>query len=507
MKRWHKITTKLHWIPVILTGIFVLWFGFRSMVLRHAIEGKFEAWGMNATCGTIQWQGLFQAKIQTIEAGLQKGGHLELRQIDLSLSPNLSFHGKDWVESLAVAVFRLEKDGFFTSGSGEWRNGSGKLAGHSRFQHIGSCNWEATLSQEKQAHRPSKLLDFQLEDIVFDHPKIGKEAKKLQPIAGQLRFQKSPNDLLKIEKGSFIQSEKAILEIEGEFARDQNALKLALNIPKQSIQDWLDPISALADSSLKNLQVKGEFEAEYAISVYLDSLESLQINAKTKGYALEIIDYGDSKLDSLQIAIAAKSNRLQALPALLQRAVVISEDANFWEHKGFDLGIFTQAIVENIQKRQFVRGAGTIPMQLVRNHCLHQTKQLDRKLSEIVLTWLLEHVDPPSKKQELALYLDTIEWGPNIYGIDAAAHFYFKRSPAQLQLDQIIFLCMIIPNPKQYQKVFDENGALDGFALEYFESMRWILYEMDLIDEAQLDEVIQLDLKVGRWKHLKNELV
>lgn len=130
----------------------------------------------------------------------------------------------------------------------------------------------------------------------------------------------------------------------------------------------------------------------------------------------------------------------------LRRAVVISEDANFFSHSGFDWGEIRSALMQAIEQFSLPRGASTITQQLAKNLYLSESRNPWRKMREAVITIELErHL---SKERILELYLNVIEWGDHIYGAEAAAQHYFKRSAQSLSDDQASFLAAIIPNPR-----------------------------------------------------------
>jgi monofunctional biosynthetic peptidoglycan transglycosylase len=136
---------------------------------------------------------------------------------------------------------------------------------------------------------------------------------------------------------------------------------------------------------------------------------------------------------------------LTAISFNLQRAVIVAEDASFYQHHGVDFHELKESIKRNWQDGSFSRGFSTISMQLARNLFLSPNKEVRRKLKEIVIASLLEL--QLSKRRILELYLNVIEWGPGVYGAQAAAHYYFRESAAELSPEHAAFLASIIPSP------------------------------------------------------------
>lgn len=129
----------------------------------------------------------------------------------------------------------------------------------------------------------------------------------------------------------------------------------------------------------------------------------------------------------------------------LQRAVIVAEDASFYSHRGVDFHELKESVKRNWRDQAFSRGFSTISMQLARNLFLSPNKEIGRKFREIVIALLLEW--ELGKQRILELYLNLIEWGPGVYGAEAAARYYFRISAAELSPQQAAFLAAIIPSP------------------------------------------------------------
>ncbi len=121
------------------------------------------------------------------------------------------------------------------------------------------------------------------------------------------------------------------------------------------------------------------------------------------------------------------------IPQVLRNAVVAIEDERFYSHRGVDLESFVRALVTNVQAQQTTEGFSTITMQLVGNLYLDRTDlSFNRKFNEMALAWQLER--KYSKDEILDLYLNTVYFGSNAYGVEAAAQTYFDKEPVDLTL-------------------------------------------------------------------------
>jgi monofunctional biosynthetic peptidoglycan transglycosylase len=137
-----------------------------------------------------------------------------------------------------------------------------------------------------------------------------------------------------------------------------------------------------------------------------------------------------------------------ALPAALKKAVVASEDANFYSHEGVDYEAIREAIKTDLQKGKFVRGGSTITQQVAKNLFLTREKTLIRKVKELVLARRMD--DALSKSRILELYLNVVEFGPMVYGVGHAARYYFGKPPSSLTVRESAFLASMLPGPKVY---------------------------------------------------------
>jgi monofunctional glycosyltransferase len=155
-------------------------------------------------------------------------------------------------------------------------------------------------------------------------------------------------------------------------------------------------------------------------------------------------------------------------------AVIMSEDAAFFSHQGLDYDEIKESIKKDLSEYRFARGASTITQQLAKNVFLKSEKSVVRKLSEVYLALQIEKI--LSKRRILTLYLNVVEFGPNIYGIKQASRHYFKREPDELTPEQAAFLAFLLPNPKKYRQSFDKK-QLTPFANKM---VRTILRKMQL---------------------------
>ncbi len=170
---------------------------------------------------------------------------------------------------------------------------------------------------------------------------------------------------------------------------------------------------------------------------------------------LKTANPASTSLMRLQAAEAAKKGikifarqewvAFDRVPELMKKAVLISEDANFYSHKGIDFAELRESIRQDIRERRFVRGGSTITQQLAKNLYLSGDKTLWRKFTEALIARRLERALP--KSRIFVLYLNVIELGPNVFGVQAASRHWFGKDVGELTLEEMVRLTAIIPRP------------------------------------------------------------
>jgi monofunctional glycosyltransferase len=143
----------------------------------------------------------------------------------------------------------------------------------------------------------------------------------------------------------------------------------------------------------------------------------------------------------------------------LQHAVIAAEDGRFYDHHGIDWQEVRKVVAEDIEKGRVSRGASTITQQLVKNLFFTTHRNPLRKAIEFTVAPMAEVFLP--KKRILELYLNVIEWGPGIYGAEAAARTYYGVPASRLGRDQAARLAAIIPSPLRWKP-----GRMDDYSAE-----------------------------------------
>jgi len=186
--------------------------------------------------------------------------------------------------------------------------------------------------------------------------------------------------------------------------------------------------------------------AAAALLIYLslpDVSELKTNNPRTT--ALMLQRFREAKTSQTHLVIRQQWVSFDEIPKLLKHTIRVTEDAAFYQHQGVDLAELKVAFKKNWQKGKYVRGASTITQQLAKNLYLSTDKSVVRKIKEYLTARRLEN--QLSKQRIFDLYLNLIEFGPGIFGVQAAAQNFFNKDVSQLDLEEMVRLTAVIPKP------------------------------------------------------------
>jgi len=234
---------------------------------------------------------------------------------------------------------------------------------------------------------------------------------------------------------------------------------------------------------LTGLAVRGSFDYRFALDLDLARPDSVRFEADVISHGL-VLDPARTTLDLFRLeqpflaTIHLPHERvvtremsslnpffrpLEGIDSILVHAVLTNEDGGFFRHRGFNPDAIQRAIAANVKAGAWRRGAGTVTMQLVRNLWLGHARTLSRKAQEVVLAWVLEHLTGVSKRRLLEIYLNVIEWGPDVQGAAEATRYYFDADPGHVTVDEALFLATVVPAPTKWRYRFAPDGSLRPF--------------------------------------------
>src|ERR1035437_9684988 len=174
----------------------------------------------------------------------------------------------------------------------------------------------------------------------------------------------------------------------------------------------------------------------------------------------------------------------ESIPSEMEWAVIVAEDATFYQHEGIDVKAIKSAIKYDLEKKRFARGASTITQQTAKNLFLSRQKSITRKIEEIYLAKRMEQ--ELTKGRILELYLNIVELGPMVYGIGHGARYYFDKSASSLTPRESAFLAAMLAGP---QKVYNPYRHLDR-VLKRSDMVLGLLRARGVLTEAEYRQAI-----------------
>jgi monofunctional biosynthetic peptidoglycan transglycosylase len=192
-----------------------------------------------------------------------------------------------------------------------------------------------------------------------------------------------------------------------------------------------------------------------------------------------------------ELRAAGKDDTLQYQPVpysqispYLRRAVLVSEDNDFYAHNGVDVDALKKAIEKDWERGQITRGGSTITQQLAKNLYLSPSRNPLRKIKEYFIARSLEnHL---SKKRILELYLNVVEMGERVYGAEAASRAYFHTSASSISPSQAALLAGCLPNPRVMNPASPNKRlrARQSIILSRLRRWGYVVEEQVLTDQA-----------------------
>ena len=339
-----------------------------------------------------------------------------------------------------------------------------------------------------------------IKNFVVNHPKIAPKDVVINDARFDYRFLLGPG-FVSIDSTSTMQLNKIKLHPYARYSVEEDTIyELKARIPKMKAQDFIVSLPHGLFTNFEGMEAEGSFSYSLDFMYNKNKPNAIVLDSKLDKEDFKIIKYGAANLAKIntpftyraiengkaQRAVSLSPDNpyftpLEAISPLLRNAVLTSEDPSFFRHRGFIAEAFKQSIIKNIKAKKFARGASTISMQLVKNVFLTREKTLSRKLEEILLTYILENSNITSKSRMFEVYLNIIEWGPDVYGIGEASSYYFEKHPSMLSLDESVYLASIVPSPKSFAWKFNDEGRLKDYAVRHNKHIENLMLRRGLI--------------------------
>lgn len=338
----------------------------------------------------------------------------------------------------------------------------------------------------------------------LSHARIGPEPVGTDSLALALTFHTGPSEIKAIAP-SVITVNKLPLHFSF-IAHQSDTTHYGFSLAFDSVpaQAFFESLPTGLFESLRGIKTTGELSYQMRFGINPDLPDSLIFQSGLKGHNFKIKSYGSENFSMMAGSFSHEVREndrlirtitvgpenpmftpLESVSPLLVNAIMICEDANFFHHRGFSEKAFRQSIATNIKQKRFARGGSTISMQLMKNVYLSRNKTISRKVEEALIVWLIENNRLVSKERMMEVYLNIIEWGPGIYGVGEATDFYFQKRPADITLDEAIYMASIIPRPKYFKYTFDSTGTLKEYLKPHFNLVTERLVKKEIITPEQ----------------------
>ena len=354
-------------------------------------------------------------------------------------------------------------------------------------------------------------------NVRLNHQKIASQPLTLKGLNGLLVLDQF-EDRIELNPDSTFQLNGISLEMKGRYNYEEDLCSLLLYLNTQ-VEDLINLIPNLEANLLKGFKSEGQICIGISLGFLWDDPLHYKFDLDYGTADFKILDPGVN-LSYLQsdfsfkptinsanhrLINVVKLNGDNENDYLLAKIIQLCEDPNFYRHNGVDNYFVGVAIANNLAKKQFYKGASTLSMQLVKNLFLGEEKSLARKLEELVLTLLMENYFNIPKERILAIYLQVIELGPDIYGIQEAAKFYFNKPVVELNLLECLVISYIIPRPRFFlPALLAKSEQLDHNLSKHIENKLKMLGAKRMLSN---DELLSIGNKIEFYNIGQFELI
>ena len=286
-------------------------------------------------------------------------------------------------------------------------------------------------------------------------------------------------------------------------------------------QDLFESLPKGLFTTLEGIKTEGQLSYDLDFFVDINVPDSIHLFSELKRHNFKIVHFGNTDfrmLNSDFIYTAFEHGApartfpigpqnpnfkfLNEIPDVLKYSILTSEDGIFFHHNGFIPEAITKAITADLKRGKFARGGSTISQQLVKNIFLNRNKTMARKAEEALITWLIETNRLSTKERMFEVYLNILEMGPLVYGVNEGAHFYFNKDVKDLTLAESIFMASIIPHPKTYRSSFDSTGVLKPYMTSYYKFVADKMLGRGQISQGEFDMLKPSVTLTGKAKDL-----
>lgn len=291
--------------------------------------------------------------------------------------------------------------------------------------------------------------------------------------------------------------------LEGDHTIRANGISLGFNLKEQHLwgaqtcQEWYDAVPAeLRTGVMGGLTFKGDFKFDLHLkpAVKLDWTLTCKnpqpapafIMALRKPFTYVAFDKNGKEFSRKTGPGTIDWVPFEGVNRNMVTALMTTEDPGFFDHKGFIRQAVENSLVDNLKAGKALRGASTITMQLAKNLWLKRSKTLGRKVQEAFLTLVLEsHL---KKDEILELYLNVVEFGPDLYGIGPASRELLTIDPMNLSLVDSLYLALRLPRPSKAGPLDVHKKAVIKTLLARLTAAGKVTEDIAAAEAAMMDE-------------------
>lgn len=379
--------------------------------------------------------------------------------------------------------------------------------------HFEFCNIYISEVFDELAKESAFHIELGINDIIVNNKNICSKRISIKNLEFDIEAKLSRNSFIITEDSSGVFEE---IPFTFTFIHDSidNDLLKAIFLIEIAPTDLLKSFPDFYNENIRSIKGEGRLLLQFEFIINITNLLEYYFDLQVLENDLKITDirafdlfylnkaYANERSNNNDLIITPSENiGLGEINSKFLEILIFTEDPGFYKHNGVDLFFIGYALVSNISTRKFSRGGSTITMQLVRNLFLKHEKSILRKLEEVIIALLIENHFMISKNRLLELYLNIIEFAPNVYGLKHASEFYFSKHPRDLTITECIVITYIIPRPKHFHEaLISKTPQLLINLPNYFEKLSNGLLTSKIINEddyRKLDDVVKFSSNFG----------
>ena len=335
-----------------------------------------------------------------------------------------------------------------------------------------------------EAYLDPDFVSLDLESVEINHPKVFSTPITLKDVSIPRVDRDFPNSTLSV----FAHNQKVIVNLKDKYLRvTGDCATLFDAIPKELKTSPIEEVDLTGSFSVEVLLLP---EVKFNLSNKCKLKERPPFIEKLGGKFIYTAHHPKGKGTFTRESGLGSQGwvPIQSISPNMVTALTTTEDPGFFYHRGIIPQAIENSLRDNLKMGKFFRGGSTITMQLAKNLWLSRDRTLGRKVQEAILTLALE--DSLPKDKILELYLNVVEYGPDLYGIGPASEKLLGKSPNEISISEALYLVLRLPAPNNSASYAQKKGLisklLDNIAKSGKMSPDLVEVEKSLLDSVEL---------------------